>query len=205
MFSFISGLNNLIIFCQNLASLGEFGTNISLPASTNNTIYLPAALGTFFTSNIPLSLIRYAGASLFLNNNSALTVVSDVLALELFGLASGQAFGTPVELGFWIPENSTNFKCAFYDFMHLTWDTPGCQYDATRSNSSYVLCQCTHLTNFAVLLDSQGAAQSLSATDSLVLGLITTIGCSISIALMGLLVAIFILFPVRSCRINISH
>ena len=64
------------------------------------------------------------------------------------------------------------------------WDTTGCKF-LSQTKEGVVSCQCTHLTNFALLLD---VYQTVS--NPLSLQVVTWIGCAIS--LVGLALTIFI-------------
>lgn len=50
-------------------------------------------------------------------------------------------------------ENVTNPKCVFWDFGKRGWSEKGCQLK--MANRTHTVCACTHLTNFAVLMDVQ--------------------------------------------------
>jgi hypothetical protein len=53
-----------------------------------------------------------------------------------------------------------------------------------------IVCKCSHLTNFAVLVDVHGTAgSSLSSANQLALELITYIGLGVSVA--GMVVTLF--------------
>jgi hypothetical protein len=129
------------------------------------------------------------------------TVGGDIISLDVEGLSGTDFFDPPIEITMEImmaTSNETTFTCAYYDYEHLAWLTQGCVMDALQSTSTSVKCKCNHLTNFAVLLDHQGLADSaLSRTDQLALGYITNIGLSISVFLMGLVVFFHLFYPVR--------
>ncbi|CAG2053339.1 unnamed protein product, partial [Timema podura] len=48
-------------------------------------------------------------------------------------------------------ENVSNPSCVFWDFTISAWSEEGCHVEDT--NFTHTLCQCNHLTNFAVLMD----------------------------------------------------
>ncbi|XP_048773083.2 adhesion G-protein coupled receptor G2-like isoform X2 [Ostrea edulis] len=64
-----------------------------------------------------------------------------------------------------------------------------------------VVCQCDHLTNFAILLDIKGQGDIIDPTNTVILSVITIIGFSLSIIGLGFTVLSFILFkPLRQGR-----
>ena len=61
------------------------------------------------------------------------------------------------------------------------WSTEGCVRNDSLSNSTQTVCECTHLTNFAILLS---AKPIVDPVHSEVLGVIGYIGAAISIVAM---------------------
>lgn len=59
------------------------------------------------------------------------------------------------------------------------WLTDGCK--RIGGTDDYSLCQCDHMTNFAVLLDVSGASGGMEEEHVLSLTIITYAGCVISI------------------------
>ncbi|RDD36522.1 Adhesion G protein-coupled receptor L2 [Trichoplax sp. H2] len=87
---------------------------------------------------------------------------------------------------------SNNFTCAFWDFSietHLggAWSSQGCY--STYSNETFVVCECDHLTNFAVLM--RLSENKLSASVSRSLEIITYIGCGLSVIGLALNIAAY--------------
>ncbi|CAH1263333.1 ADGRL2 [Branchiostoma lanceolatum] len=64
-------------------------------------------------------------------------------------------------------------SCSFWDQSIANWSTEGCT--AKESDDGYTVCECNHLTNFAILVDVIGHE------DEFALHVITYIGCIISI------------------------
>ncbi|XP_066280372.1 adhesion G protein-coupled receptor L3-like [Branchiostoma lanceolatum] len=64
-------------------------------------------------------------------------------------------------------------SCSFWDQSIANWSTEGCT--AKESDDGYTVCECNHLTNFAILVDVIGHK------DEFALHVITYIGCIISI------------------------
>ncbi|XP_066280373.1 adhesion G protein-coupled receptor E2-like [Branchiostoma lanceolatum] len=79
------------------------------------------------------------------------------------------------------------------------WSTKGCK--VKKSAMTYTICECTHLTNFAILVDVTGLGQQeLSA-----LHVITYIGCSISIVCLFICICAFLGFRRVRCSRTIIH
>lgn len=52
-------------------------------------------------------------------------------------------------------DGMTNPSCVFWDLESSAWSTAGCR--VLESNISRTLCECNHLTNFALLMEEQSA------------------------------------------------
>lgn len=95
------------------------------------------------------------------------------------------------------PLNMTeNSVCGFWNHsLYATsggWSTKGCQ--RTDVEDGLVVCECDHLTNFAILLDVKGQSDVIDKDNTLALSIITIIGLSLSIVGLGLTVLSFLLF-----------
>nr|XP_047142663.1 adhesion G-protein coupled receptor G4 isoform X2 [Hydra vulgaris] len=140
-------------------------------------ITLPSQL--FFDQNKTLvySYI-YKEVDLFLNmKNRTGNINSVVLSATLKNVIINES-NSPIIMRF--SKNSNvpgNTSCGFFDTKKKTWSTEGCK--VTKNSLSVVICECNHLTNFALLLN---VAQSSSSNDPLSLTIITWIGCGLSIA-----------------------
>ncbi|XP_058809833.1 latrophilin Cirl-like isoform X3 [Phymastichus coffea] len=87
-------------------------------------------------------------------------------------------------------ENVSNPRCVYWDYTTNNWSEEGC---FTRySNNSHTVCECNHLTNFAVLMDVHDIRLELG--HQLALQIITYIGCVISIICLILAILTFQLF-----------
>lgn len=86
--------------------------------------------------------------------------------------------------------------CGFWNHsLYATsggWSTRGCQ--RTEVEDGLVVCECDHLTNFAILLDVKGQSDIIDKVNTLALSIITIIGLSLSIVGLGLTVLSFLLF-----------
>ncbi|XP_014209550.1 latrophilin Cirl isoform X2 [Copidosoma floridanum] len=100
--------------------------------------------------------------------------------------------GHPVRLYFQHLEldNVTNPTCVYWDIPKSDWSKTGCYLK--QSNRTHSVCECEHLTNFAVLMDVHGVA--LDPANKLALHIITYVGCSVSIVCLVLAIITFQLF-----------
>ncbi|XP_041983506.1 latrophilin Cirl isoform X2 [Aricia agestis] len=97
-------------------------------------------------------------------------------------------------------ENVTNPTCVFWDYTLHGWSSEGCQVE--WSNLTHTGCACSHLTNFAILMDVRGIA--LGAKHELALRLLTLIGCAISsIALLAAILVFQCFRNMKSDRVLI--
>ncbi|KAJ8707402.1 hypothetical protein PYW08_010654 [Mythimna loreyi] len=87
-------------------------------------------------------------------------------------------------------ENVTNPACVFWDYTLHGWSPEGCQVE--WSNSTHTGCACSHLTNFAILMDVHGVP--LSAAHELALQTLTYIGCGISTVALAASIIVFTCF-----------
>ncbi|XP_020707025.2 latrophilin Cirl isoform X2 [Athalia rosae] len=86
--------------------------------------------------------------------------------------------------------NVTNPTCVFWDYIMSAWSEEGCHIHAT--NFTHTVCECNHLTNFAVLMDVH--AVKLDTAHQVALQIITYIGCIISVICLVLAILTFQLF-----------
>ncbi|KAI8482585.1 hypothetical protein Bbelb_396520 [Branchiostoma belcheri] len=86
--------------------------------------------------------------------------------------------------------NLSTSSCSFWDQSRGNWSTEGCT--ARVSDDNHTICECNHLTNFAILVDVIGHE------DEFALHVITYIGCIISI--FCLIFCIFVFLGSRRVR-----
>ncbi|XP_020624311.1 adhesion G protein-coupled receptor E3-like isoform X2 [Orbicella faveolata] len=104
------------------------------------------------------------------------------------------------------PGRVKNFHCGFWNFSidetpNGAWSTDGCIVLST--NTSQVTCQCTHLTNFALLVQVNPDYQT-QGIHKHVLKWMTYLGCSLSLAAEILCLLTFILLAkVKEIRVKI--
>ncbi|KAK0161858.1 hypothetical protein PV327_008263 [Microctonus hyperodae] len=87
-------------------------------------------------------------------------------------------------------ENVTNPTCVFWDYIMSAWSEEGCRM--RKTNETHTICECNHLTNFAVLMDVH--AVKLDIAHQVALQIITYIGCIISVVCLVLAIMTFQLF-----------
>ncbi|XP_065664195.1 adhesion G-protein coupled receptor G4-like isoform X2 [Hydra vulgaris] len=150
----------------------ENGSESNLPYIT-----LPSQL--FFNKNNTLvySFI-FKQVDLFMNmQNQTGNINSVVLSATLKDVFVNKS-NTPIIMRFTKNLNASgNTSCGFFDTKYEVWSTEGCSI--TNSSLSGVICECDHLTNFALLLN---VAQSVDTSNAVFLEIITWIGCGLSIA-----------------------
>ncbi len=76
--------------------------------------------------------------------------------------------------------------CAWWDPTSLDWRTEGCTMSQTTSDA--VTCSCSHLTNFAVLVN---VATQASAAEQEALSIVSSVGLALAITCLFSLVVIY--------------
>ncbi|XP_019631179.1 PREDICTED: adhesion G-protein coupled receptor G7-like [Branchiostoma belcheri] len=171
-------------------------------ASTPNdevdaSIALPEDLGSVLKKNISddptnedvrLSFVIYQSSRLFQPNQTASFLAGSKTRVNSRIIASRishfelKNLSTPVVTRYLpIVQNSTNstvtnIRCVFWDFTAAEgrgdWSTEGC--DFVKMDNKRIVCNCSHLTNFAVLMDIYGPWHSFT------LDIISKIGIALS-------------------------
>ncbi|XP_066263884.1 uncharacterized protein [Branchiostoma lanceolatum] len=176
------------------------------------SLALPGELGSvvaFLKENIPdptdvevrLSFIIYQSSRLFQSNQTAPSsadtktrVNSRVIASRVTGFELKNLPNPVVTRYLPIVENSTNstvnnIRCVSWDFNAGeggAWSTEGCNF--VGIDNDRVVCECNHLTNFAVLMDIYGGLHSFA------LDLISKIGIALSITGLVLTLITYLVF-----------
>ena len=89
---------------------------------------------------------------------------------------------------YYIANKCILISCSDSRLVNGRWNTTGCERNDSLSNSTHTVCECTHLTNFAILLSSQPIVGGVHA---FVLGLIGYIGVTLSVlAMLATIVAL---------------
>nr|XP_018896103.1 PREDICTED: latrophilin Cirl-like isoform X3 [Bemisia tabaci] len=92
-------------------------------------------------------------------------------------------------------ENVSSPVCVYWDYIQRYWSDEGCHVALT--NNTHTVCQCNHLTHFAILMDVH--TTDLMAPHQVALQIITYIGCIISILCLMLAVITFQIFRGLKC------
>ncbi|CAB4000967.1 adhesion G- coupled receptor G7-like [Paramuricea clavata] len=88
--------------------------------------------------------------------------------------------------------NST--LCSYWNFTLGNWSQEGCMFKKVLSDGR-ILCNCNHLTNFAMLMDIKPA---VITKHERILGVISYVGCALS--LVGLTLTIITILILRELR-----
>ncbi|XP_072025149.1 adhesion G-protein coupled receptor G2-like [Amphiura filiformis] len=182
-------------------------TNVNdVPEDIETTLQLPESLFASppsMTGSHKVSFKVYQETTLFVSPEKEalnLTVAGSVVSAEMLGNTITN-LEDPVVIKFLpyqipdITENVANTSlCVFWDFELQNgvgdWSTEGCTFVGVENDR--VVCQCNHLTNFAVLMDITG--HNMTGLQALVLDLITYIGCAFSMVALVITLTIFIGF-----------
>ena len=100
-------------------------------------------------------------------------------------------------------DNTSEILCVYLDFLTESstdnsilssgqWSERGCSRSESLSNTSVTVCECDHLTHFAMML----SASPLNLTDAVVLSLevVGYVGVSVSLVAMVLVIFTFVAF-----------
>ncbi|XP_041460133.1 uncharacterized protein LOC121411452 [Lytechinus variegatus] len=174
---------------------------------------LPPEIGDVISAgdNVRCSFTTFADPALFqspslaVNENSTgpyRTANSPVISATVGGSVIN-GLTQPVVVSFKpLNPNATNATCVFWDFEANNgtgdWSTEGCRLSNTSTDSRPV-CQCDHLTNFAVLMDIYGGS-TLSDREDFILEILSYVGCSMSV--FGLVITIITYLSNRKFRMK---
>ncbi|CAH1243681.1 ADGRL2 [Branchiostoma lanceolatum] len=96
-----------------------------------------------------------------------------------------------------------NPTCSFWNFSNGgSWSSKGCT-KTKESNETHTICECDHLTNFAILMDISG--QGFTEADRFALSIITWVGCIISIVCLVFAICIFLGSRRVRCQRTVIH
>ncbi|XP_006824531.1 cadherin EGF LAG seven-pass G-type receptor 2 [Saccoglossus kowalevskii] len=142
-----------------------------------------------------------------------LALNTPVVSLTLYdGKADGQLpnpLPSPIIVDFELKEsiNRSDPQCVYWDYGMENnvggWSTKGCTLQLHNKSSNRVECACTHMTQFAVLMDVSPTPVAL--TDKMALQLITYIGISISLLALLLSFITFVCLPNLRSNSNSIH
>ena len=91
-------------------------------------------------------------------------------------------------------------KCFFFSATSIpglrgAWSNQGCKRSKEQNYQDYVTCECSHLTNFALLLDV-----SQTAINTKALSIVTKIGCGLSLLGLLLTITVYLCFGYEHLR-----
>ncbi|XP_067927901.1 adhesion G protein-coupled receptor L3-like isoform X2 [Watersipora subatra] len=144
-----------------------------------------------------LVMLFYTNQSDLWNAGSNLTVGSALLSVSMLDTNQSTArrqLNTPFSFSLDHQEDEPKTYCMFWDDEKIPrWSQEGCR--RVKRSDGKTICECSHLTNFAVLLDRTGELSE----GPLALTVITYVGCSISI------VCLFLAWLTFQCLKNLSN
>ncbi|XP_033095842.1 adhesion G-protein coupled receptor G7-like isoform X2 [Anneissia japonica] len=179
-----------------------FDDGVKIPDAANVSIALPSSISDVISvynmTDFRIIVIVYNDSRLFqsaqfINDKSGRRPNSQVVSLsvpELDRVKLDESIVTtfiPIE----ISETNRNTTCVFWDFILDGvggWSTEGCTFvNGSEDGSDRQYCECTHLTNFAILMDFHQMSSLPQAAD-----IVTIVGLSISIASLFLTLLTFV-------------
>lgn len=224
-------VTNLAFSVQIMHRSSIIGYHTYTVDANNNSITLPEevfnkAASTTKEQFIHLYSARFSSLSQLLadtnakieqqtNPSMAKTVISDIFASRVLNVPEDvfQDLSQRVKIMFTtqFPSSSSHLeqKCVFLNMTSRDrehrWLQSGCVRSFSESNSSYTVCYCNHLTNFAVLLDVYGVQETIDELDSKILMYISYGGGTLSIVGCLLAVIVFEFFRLNSERVRIHE
>ncbi|XP_033640242.1 uncharacterized protein LOC117300656 [Asterias rubens] len=165
------------------------------------------------SSRLQASFIVYASddlfqSSLIRDNNSSIEVAGPVVSLTVEGLDLVN-LTEPLVIEIQVSNNAsthdnTSFRCVFWDFTKADgvgdWSTAGCVL--ARQTDNTVSCNCSHATNFAILVDVHGQTKTDDKFE-LALDVISQIGIVLSIIALGATLIIYL--SIKKLRTGLSR
>ncbi|XP_071959452.1 adhesion G-protein coupled receptor G6-like [Antedon mediterranea] len=136
-----------------------------------------------------ISFTSYYNSNLFQSSRN-ITLSKVILSATVYDDNLPHVFEEPITIVFQNIEDYVNATCVFWNTTlngFGDWSEEGC----TRVNvddESGITCQCTHLTNFAVLFDFQNTPKGLETF----LDIVTYVGCEVSIFFLLLTMAVIL-------------
>ncbi|KAL4240964.1 hypothetical protein ACF0H5_001746 [Mactra antiquata] len=117
------------------------------------------------------------------NSDSSYDINSAVISIKMLGVNSDD-FKINITLGHLDDKSNIKRMCSFWNITINAWSDKGCV--AVYNGSKKTICQCNHLTNFAILMSPWTEKNVISQA----MDIISIIGCSVS--LLGLLITVII-------------
>ncbi|XP_052244040.1 adhesion G protein-coupled receptor L4-like [Dreissena polymorpha] len=170
----------------------HMGTYISLPEkSLKGSTILTVVIYRFLDYILPTQISGSRSGEKFVITSEIVSISLDnwqnldEFVVEIATRITKNAIGTPI--------------CTFWNSTVNAWDTDGCELK--MSNYTTAICQCSHLTHFAVLM-SPFIEPSVAIKG---LDIFTFVGCSISIVclLLTLIANIYVWKHIKNDRVVI--
>uniref|UniRef100_A0A158R432 Latrophilin Cirl n=1 Tax=Syphacia muris TaxID=451379 RepID=A0A158R432_9BILA len=124
---------------------------------------------------------------------------SNVVSVSLVGrdgaIKSAHEFNTAVVLTFTTKDRKdfSSPSCVWWNSEIMEWSQEGCRLQ--KSNHSHTVCNCYHLTHFAVIMDFRG--DSIPERHEIILTALTYAGCTLSIICLFFAIIVFQCFGRR--------
>ncbi|XP_070568336.1 adhesion G-protein coupled receptor G6-like isoform X2 [Ptychodera flava] len=164
-------------------SNGEMASSIQLPPSLFNQLDQPEQQQVERAQFVGHKLNTFFEAV----DNSTLSEFSPVLAASI-GEMKLTNLSDPVilHLAYQNQSDNGNISCVFWDFRsndgNGAWSDEGCSLTSeTYHGELMAVCECDHLTNFALLFDVYRSGPPLDPAHQKALSIISIIGCLISL------------------------
>uniref|UniRef100_A0A7M5X0H9 Uncharacterized protein n=2 Tax=Clytia hemisphaerica TaxID=252671 RepID=A0A7M5X0H9_9CNID len=173
---------------QNEINIAIMNSTTSPPKKRPSLVRAEIPAEAFGNKSQAVSSLIFRENTLLQETNNTNPVISSVLSISV-GDQPVSNLTTPLILRFQrtTPNETLDGTdlCSFWDFSAPTgeagrfgrWSTDGCRLIANQTTATDVVCECDHMTNFAILFDV-----SQTQSNPLELQIITWIGCGISIA-----------------------
>ncbi|XP_020604101.1 adhesion G-protein coupled receptor D1-like [Orbicella faveolata] len=123
--------------------------------------------------------------------------IQSVIASSTVGRSRQQTLNTSVKIVLqnrYSPSSQSKRTCVFWEYENPlnAWSSRGCHVVPEESTNEVTTCRCTHFTLFAVLLDPYNV--EISGSHRQALELISTVGCSVSLAALTCTILVTLIF-----------
>ncbi|KAI7801946.1 putative G-protein coupled receptor 112 [Triplophysa rosa] len=163
------------------------------------SISLPSTVENFFPNSEAIPRVQfhfYGKKNLFQSAQSNMMLNSYVVSASITN-ATVSDLEIPVVVTFQHlqqKEDQAIVKCVYWDLNKNNgiggWNDEGCEIK--RSNATYTLCYCDHLTHFGVLLDI--SKTPINPEDEKILTVISYLGCGVSSIFLGVTLLTYVAF-----------
>eukprot|EP00111_Clytia_hemisphaerica_P012507 TCONS_00036725-protein len=163
------------------------------PTAAKAVMNIPESVLDSNKKQVSLFSFTYRTDTLFGNNQNK-TTGSHILSAT-FDDQKFENLLTPINITFKVSSNAVNVNpnCSFWDETKDIWSSKGLTTNSVEDDEKSILCQTTHLTNFALIIDV-----SQTRANPLALQVITWIGCGISLG--GLILTVISYSAFRRLR-----